>query len=180
MTGDVEANDGIEGGDATGLPHPGGIDEEPSQGAEDDHGESAEHEEQTYEDQDHDDAPPAEGDDVTEEWDADQMPSQDLTAEEHLDEGDDVLSEQHATPGEGDADPPVSETEAEAVSEHEPEAASGATTEPEARLDEVKSRHPPVRDKLDELVDVVNMLQGGPSFRSSTHLVVAGEIPDED
>jgi hypothetical protein len=181
VAGDAEANGGVETVDSTGFPHPGGVDEvQPSQEAqeaEDDHDESATHEEQAYEDQDHGDTPP-EGDDATAESDADPTRSQDLAAEDHPDTGEDVLSEQDATPGEGDAEPSVSETEAEAASEHEPEAASGATTEPEARLDEVKLRHPPVGDELE---DVVKMLQGGPSFpSSSTHVVVAGEIPDED
>jgi len=174
--GGAEANEGIEGDDATGIPHPGGIEEEqPSQEAEDDRDESAAHEEQTYEERDH--GVPPEGDDATAESDADPTRSQDLAAEDHPDTGEDVLSEQQATPGEGDAEPSVSETEAEAASEHEPDSASGATTEPEAGLDEVKSRHPPIGDDLE---DVVKILQGGPTFSSSTHLVVAGEIPDED
>jgi hypothetical protein len=172
----ADANGGIEGGDATGLPHPGGIDEEqPSQEAEDDHNESAAHEEQTYEERDH--GVLSEGDDATAESDVDPTRSQDLTAEDHPDAGDDVLSEQQATLGEGDAGPSVSDTEAEAASEHEPDSASGVTTEPEARSDEIKSRHPPIGDDLE---DVAKILQGGPSFPSSTHLAVAGEIPDED
>jgi len=170
--GDTAANGGIEAPDSTGLPHPGGVDEEqPSREVEDDRDESAEHEEQAYEERDHEDTPP-EGDDATAELDADLTRSQDLTAEDDPDAGEDVLSEQHAPPGEEDAEHSVSETEAEGVSEHEPEAASSAT-EPEARLDEVKPRH-------DDLEDVVKMLQGGLSVPSSTHLDVAGEIPDED
>jgi len=55
--------------------------------------------------------------------------------------------------------------------QHKPEA------ELEARLDEVKPRHSVVPDELE---GVVQMLQGGPSFPPSAHLVVAGEIPDED
>ena len=175
--GDIEANGPIEAPDSTGLPHPGGVDEEqPSQGLGDDRDESAEHEEQACEERDHEDTP-AEGDDPTAESDADAdlTRSQDLTAEDDPDAGEDVLSEQHAPPGEEDAEHSVSETEAEAVSEHEPEAASSAT-EPEARLDEVKLRHP----VGDDLEDVVKMLQGGLSVPSSTHLDVAGEIPDED
>lgn len=175
--GDTEANGGVEAPDSTGFSHPGGVDEEqPSQEAEGDHhDESAEYEEQTYEEHDHEDTPPG-GDDATAESDADLTRSQDLTAEDDPDAGEDVLSEEHAVPGEGDAEHSVSETEAEAVSEHEPEAASSAT-EPGSRLDEVKPRHP----VGDDLEDVVKMLQGGPSFPSlSTHLDVAGEIPDED
>jgi len=49
--------------------------------------------------------------------------------------------------------------------------------EPETRSDEVKSRHPA---EGHELEDMVNMLQGDSSFPPSTHLEVAGEIPDED
>ena len=109
------------------------------------------------------------------ESDADLTRSQDLTAEDHPDAGEDILSEQHAPPGEGDAEHSVSETEAEVVSEHEPEVAS-SPAEPEARLDEVKPRHA----VGDDLEDVVTMLQGGQSFPSSTHMDVAGEIPDED
>jgi hypothetical protein len=173
--GDAEDNEGIEG-DATGLPHPGGIEgEQPSQDAEDDRDESVAHEEHTYEERDH--GVPPEGDDATAESDADPTRSQDLTAGDHV--GEDVLSEQQATLGEGDAEHSVSETEAEAASEHKPDSASGATTEPEAGLDEVKSRHPPIAIG-DDLADMVKILQGGPIFSSSTHLVVAGEIPDED
>lgn len=176
MVGDAEASEGIEGDDATGLPHPGGIEEkEPSQEADDNRDESAAHEEQTYEEREH--GVPPEGDDATAESDADPTRSQDLTAEDHPDTGEDVLSEQQATPGEGDAEHSVSETEAEAAPEHEPDSASSATTEPEAGLDEVKLRHPPIGDDLE---DMVKILQGGPTFSSSTHLVVAGEIPDED
>jgi hypothetical protein len=163
----AEANGGTEGADATGLPHPGGVDEELSQEVEDDHEESARHEGRG-----HGDAPPEGGDAA-----ADPTGSQSQAAEEDLDAGEDVLSGQHAPPGEGDAENSISETDAEAASEHAPEASSRAT-EPEARLDEVKLRHPAVVGN--DLEDVVKMLQGGPPFPASTHLVVAGEIPDED
>jgi len=179
---DAEADGATEGADSTGLPHPGGVDEEqpsqevPSQEVEDEREESAEHEEETYEERDHGDAPP-EGDDAVAETDADSTQSQNLTAEDHLDAGEGVISEQCAPPGEGDAEHSVSETEAEAAPEHEPDEAASRATEPEARLDEVKPRQPAVDDELE---DMVNMLQGGASFPSSTNLVLAGEIPDED
>jgi hypothetical protein len=101
--------------------------------------------------------------------------SQNLTAEEHTGAGDGVLSEQSALPGEKEAENSVSETEAEAASEHEPEAIPNAA-EPKSRLDEVKPRHVAGDNELE---DMVTMLQG-PSFPASTHLDVAGEIPDEE
>ena len=100
---------------------------------------------------------------------------QNLTAEEHTGSGNGILPEQSALPGEKEAENSVSETEAEAASEREPEAVPNAA-EPEARLDEVKPRHATV---VNELEAIVTMLQG-PSFPASTHLDVAGEIPDEE
>jgi hypothetical protein len=100
---------------------------------------------------------------------------QNLTAEEHPGAGNDILPEQSALPGEKEAENSVSETEAEAASEREPEAVPN-TAEPEARLDEVKPRHATVGSELEAMV---TMLQG-PSFPVSTHLDVAGEIPDEE
>ncbi len=147
-----------------------GEEDQPSHDAEDTLDDGAAREEQNHEDA----APPANGD-GTAESDIELTRSQNLTAEEHPEAGDGVLSEQSALPGEKEAENSVSETEAEASSEHEPEAAPNAT-EPEARLDEVKPRHAAVGNELEEMV---TMLQG-PSFPASTHLDVAGEIPDEE
>jgi hypothetical protein len=174
---DAEVNGSIQVSDPVGQEHPGSVEEEqPSQEqeqeVEDDHDGNAGHEEQAYEEErGHEDSPPEA--DAMAEADADPTPSQSLTAEDKPDVGEDVLSEQPAPPGEGDAEHSVSETEAKAASDHQPEAKSM----PEGRLDEVKSRHAAVGDGLE---DVVNMLQGGHSFPPSTYLVVAGEIPDED
>ena len=100
---------------------------------------------------------------------------QNLTAEEHIGTGNGILPEQSALPGEKEAENSVSETEAEAASEREPEVVPNAA-EPKARLDEVKPRHATVNNELEA---IVTMLQG-PSFSASTHLDVAGEIPDEE
>jgi hypothetical protein len=121
-----------------------------------------------YEEHDHeDDAPPEAS--MAEESDTDPV-------QDHPDAGEAVLPEQPAPLGEGDGDHTVSETEAEASLEHERDGASSGT-EPEARSDEVKAWHPIIGNELE---DVVSLLQGGSSFPSSTHLEVAGEIPDED
>ena len=101
--------------------------------------------------------------------------SQNLTAEEYPGAGNGVLSEESVLPGEKEAENSVSETEAEAASEHEPEAVYNAA-EREARLDEVEPRHAAVGNELE---DMVTMLQGN-FFPASTHLVIAGEIPDEE
>jgi hypothetical protein len=166
--GDTEANGGFEAPDFTGVVEA----EEPLQELEDSHEESAGHDGQIYEEHDSEDAPPEAS---TAESDAD--PKLALTEEDHPDAGEAALSEQLAPLGEEDADHSVSEPEAEAALEHEPDSASSGM-EPEARLDEVKPRHPADGGELE---DVVSMLQGeGSSFPSSTHLEVAGEIPDED
>ncbi len=165
--GDTEANGGIEASDFTGVVEA----EQPLQELEGSHEESAGHDGQTYEEHDNEDAPPEAS---TAESDADPKPA--LTEEDHPDAGEAALSEQLAPLGEEDADHSVSEPEAEVALEHEPDSASSGT-EPEARLDEVKLRHPAVGGELE---DVVSMVQGGSSFPSSTHLEVAGEIPDED
>jgi hypothetical protein len=112
----------------------------------------------------------------TAELEADPVQSQNLIEGDDRDTGEAVLSGQLAPPGEEDADHTVSEPEAEVELEHEPDSASSGM-EPEARLDEVKSRHLAVGNELE---DIVNVLQGDSSFPSSTHLEVAGEIPDED
>ena len=177
---DAEANGGGDKtADSTGQEHTGAVEDE-VEGHQDG---SAGHEEQpTCEERDHEDTLPLEGD-ATSEPDADPMwQSQSQTAEaaeDHPDAGEDVSLDHHpAPPGEVDAEHSIFETEAEAVSEPEPEAASGATEPGAARLDDVKARyHATVGNGLE---DMVNMLQGGPTFPPSTHLVVAGEIPDED
>ena len=165
IAGSVEPN--AEAADSTGQEHSEAVEEEQSPQEVD---ESVGHEGQTYDEVDHEDAPPPEADDTTAKSDADPAQSQNITAEDHSDTGDDIVSEPPAPPGEGDAEHSVSETEAEAVSEHKPDAASRAT-ELEARLDEVKPRHAVVGDELEGVVK---------SFPSSVHLDVAGEIPDED
>jgi hypothetical protein len=151
--------------------------EQPPQDLEDSHDESAEHVGhvgQAYDELDTQDAPLEAP--TSESDDADPVQSQNLTEEDHRDTGEAVLSGELAPPGEEEADHTVSEPEAEAALEHEPDSASSGM-EPKARLDEVKSRHPAVGNELE---DMVNILEGGSSFQSSTHLEVAGEIPDED
>jgi hypothetical protein len=172
-----EANGGIEAADLTGVEEV----EQPAQDLEDSHDESAGHVGQVGQvDQacDEHDAQDAPLDAPRAEADADPVQLQNLTEEDHSDTGEAVLSGQLAPPGEEDVDHTVSEPEAEAAStlEHEPDSASSGM-EPEARMDEVKSRHPAVGDELE---DMVNILEGDSSFPSSTHLEVAGEIPDED
>lgn len=168
VVGDVEANADAE---TAGLAeqHQSGEEYQPSQDAEEDSLDDAvAREEQNHEDT----APPADGE-RTAESEVELAQSQDLAAEEHPEAGDGVLPEQSALPGEKEAEHPVSETEAEASSEHEPEAVPNVAG-PETRSDEVKLQH-----VGDELEDMVTMLQG-PSFPASTHLDVAGEIPDEE
>lgn len=170
--GDAEANGGIEAADFTGVVET----EQPPQDLEDSHDESAEHVGhvgQAYDEHDTQDAPLEA---PTAESDADPVQSQNLTEEDHRDTGEAGLSGQLAPPGEEEVDHTVSEPEAEAALEHEPDSASSGM-EPEARLDEVKSRHLAVGNELE---DIVNILQGDSSFPPSTHLEVAGEIPDED
>ena len=165
----AEANGGIEAADFTGV-----VDaEQPVQELEDDRDESAGHVGQAYEEHSHEGASREAS---TAESDADPVLPQGVTEEDDSDAGEAVPAEQLAPLGEGDADHTVSEPEAEVALEHEPDVASSGT-EPEATLDEVKPRHPVIGTDLE---DVVSMLQGGSSFPSSTHLEVAGEIPDED
>ena len=128
-----------------------------------------------HEDDDDDAVPPAvdDGDETAEL----ELESAQLPAEEHR--GNDVLPEQQQSvlaAGEKEAENSVSETEAEAASEHSSEVGPNAAAEPEAGLDEVKPRHATVGGDLEAMV---TMLQG-PSFPSATHLDVAGEIPDEE
>ena len=166
--------------DVTGVVDP----EQPPQDLEDSHDESAGHVGQVgqvgqaHDDHDAQDVPPLEAHRAESDADADPMQSQNSTEEDHSDTGEAVLSGQLAPPGEEDVDHTVSEPEAEAASasEHEPDSASTGM-EPEGRLDEIKSRHLVVGDELE---DMVNILEGDSSFPSSTHLEVAGEIPDED
>lgn len=170
--GDTGANGGIEAADITGAVET----EQLPQDLEDCHDESAEHVGhvgQAYEERDTQDSPPEV---PTADSDADPVQSRNLTGEEHQDTGEAVPSEQLAPPGEEDVDHTFSEPEPEPALEHEPNSASSGM-EPEARLDEVKLRHPTVGNELE---DMVNMLQGDSYFPSSTHLEVAGEIPDED
>lgn len=144
--------------------------DQPSHDVDDSLDDSAASEEPNHEDA----APPPDGDKAAEsEMESAQL--QKPTAEEHPGAGDGILPEQSALPGEKEAENSVSETEAEAASEREPEAVPNAA-EPEARLDEVKPRHATVGNELEA---IVTMLQG-PSFPASTHLDVAGEIPDEE
>jgi hypothetical protein len=166
--GDAEANGGIEAAGFTGAVET----EQPPQASEDSHDEIAGDVGQAYDEQDTRDAPLEA---PTAESEADPVQSQ-KTEEDHRDTGEAVSSGQLAPPGEEDADHTVSEPEAEAALEHEPDSASSGM-EPEARLDEIKTRHPAVGNELE---DLVNVLQGDSSFPSSTHLEVAGEIPDED
>lgn len=149
-----------------------GEEDKPSHNVEDSPDNGAAPEEQIHEDA----APPAEGDN-TAELEIESAQSQNLTAKGLPEAGDGVSSEQSALPGEKEAENSVSETEAEAASEHESEAAPNAA-EPAARLDEAKPRHATVGNG-NELEDMVTMLQG-PSLPASTHLDVAGEIPDEE
>lgn len=165
VVGDAEANTGAE---TAGLAEQQQSGEEDQPSVEDSIDDCAALEEQTHEDA----TPPADGDGTAE---IELAQSQNLTAEEHPEARNGVLPEQSALPGEKEAENSVSETEAEAASEHESEAAPNAA-EPEARLDEVKPRHATVGSELE---DIVTMLQG-PSFPASTHLDVAGEIPDEE
>ena len=152
--------------------------EQPPQDLEDNHDESAGQVTEDYDEHDNDiqDAPPEA---FSAESESDPVQLQNVAEEDHSATGEAVLSGQLAPPGEEDVDHTVSEPEAEAALEHEPgsSASSGMEAEPEARLDEIKSRHPVVGDELE---DMVNILQGDSSFPSSTHLEVAGEIPDED
>jgi hypothetical protein len=169
--GDAEANGGIEAADFTGVLEI----EQPPQDLEDSHDESAGdvgHVGQPFDEDDTRDVPLEA---PTAESDADPVQSQNLTEEDHSDTGEAVPSGQLAPPGEEEADHTVSEPEAEVALEHEPDSASSGM-EPEARLDEVKMRHPAVGNELE---DILNLLQGNSSFPSSTHLEVAGEIPDE-
>jgi hypothetical protein len=171
--GDAETNGGIEAADFTGAVEI----EQPPQDLEDSHDESAEHVGQAYDEHDAQDEP-LEAPTAESESDADPVLSQNLTEEDHRDTGEAVSSGQLA-PGEEEADHTVSsEPEAEAALEHEPEPDSASCgMEPQARLDEVKSRHSAAGNELE---DMVNLLQGDSSFPSSTHLEVAGEIPDEE
>jgi len=163
--GDAEANGGVEAADFTGDVE----EEQPRLELEDSYDESVGHGQQVSEEHDHQGTPPEA---PTKESDAGLVQSQSLT-EDHP-----VPSGQVTPPGEEDADQAVSEPEDEASLEHEPAPDSASSgMEPEARLDEVKPRHPANGNDLE---DVVNTLQGDLSFPSSTHLEVAGEIPDED
>ena len=175
--GDAETNGGIEAADFTEVVET----EQLPQDLEDSHDESAEHVGHVGEAYDEHDAQdePLEAPTAESDADADPVLSQNLTEEDHRDTGEAVSSGQLAPPGEEEADHTVSsEPEAEAALEHEPEPDSASCgMEPEARFDEVKSRHPAVGNELE---DMVNLLQGDSSFPSSTHLEVAGEIPDED
>lgn len=168
--GVAEDNGGIEAADFSRVVEA----EQPPPELEDGH---AGHVGQACEEHDHEDAP-REASTSTAESDPDPDPVQpeSLIEEDDPDAGEAVLPEELAPLGEGDVDHTVSESEAEAALEHEPDAASSGT-EPEARVDEVKPRYPAFGNELE---DVVSMLQGGSSFPSSTHLEVAGEIPDED
>jgi len=132
------------------------------------------------EEENHEDTAPLAHSDGTAESEIESTQSQNLIAEEHPNEGNGDVSEQPALPGEKEAENSVAETEAEAASEHEPsehgpEATPNAAL-PETRLDEVKARHATVGDELENMV---TMLQEH-SFPASTHLDVAGEIPDEE
>jgi hypothetical protein len=171
--GVAEANGSIQAADFTGAVEP----EQPPPELEDSHDERAGHVGQACEEHEHEDVP-REASTAESDPDPDPVQPESLIEEDHpdADAGEAVLPEQLAPLGEGDVDHTVSESEAEAALEHEPDAASSGT-EPEARLDEVKLRHPAFGNELE---DVVSMLQGGSSFPSSTHLEVAGEIPDED
>lgn len=177
----AETNGGIEAADFTGAVEI----EQLSQDLEGSHDESAElvgHVGQAYDEHDAQDEPleaPTAVSESESDADADPVLSQNLTEDDHRDTGEAVSSGQLAPAGEEEADHTVSsEPEAEAALEHEPEPDSASFgNEPEARVDEVKSRHPAVGNELE---DMVNLLQGDSSFPSSTHLEVAGEIPDED
>lgn len=166
---DVDANNDAES-PGSAEQQPSGEEDQPSHDVEDSLDDGAASEEQN-----HEDAVPPVGGYGTAESEMESSQSQDLTAEEHPGAGDGVLPEQFALLGEKEAENSVSEAEAEASSEHESEAVPNAA-EPEARLDEVKPRNAAVGNDLE---DIVTMLQG-PSFPASTHLYVAGEIPDEE
>jgi hypothetical protein len=171
-------------GAAEGEPHAGTLEDDPAEqehsgaGEEDQalqevvgtHDESAAQDEQAYELRSPEETP-AEGD-ATGEPDVDMLRSQSPTAEDAAN-----AVAPAALPGEKEAEPSFSETEAEAAPpEHEAETPPKATV-PEARMDDVKPPHTAVSNELESMV---NMLQGGPPFPSSTHLDVAGEIPDEE
>lgn len=170
-TGDGEVNGGIEAADFTGILEI----EQPPQHLEDSHDDAGdvEHVGQPYDEHDSRDVPLEAS--TAESDGADPVLSQNLTEEDHSDTGEAVPSGQLAPPGEEEVDHTVSEPEAEVALEHEPDSASSGI-EPEARLDEVKMRHPAAGNELE---DIVNLLQGESSFPASTHLEVAGEIPDE-
>jgi hypothetical protein len=148
-----------------------GEEDQALQEVESSHDESVAHDEQAYELQSPEETP-AEGD-ATGEPDADTLQSQSPTAEDPA-----KTVAPAALPGEKEAEHSFSETGgAEAAPpEHEAEIPPKAT-EPEARMDDVKPQHTAVSNELESMV---NMLQGGPPFPPSTHLDVAGEIPDEE
>jgi hypothetical protein len=185
---EMEMEGAAEGEPHTGTLEAGSVEQEYSgageegqtlQEVEGSHDESAAHDEQAYEQRSHEERP-AEGD-ATGEPDADTLHSQSPTAEDPAKVGEDVLAAtQAALPGgEKEAEHSFSGTGAEAeaaLPEHEAETPPKAT-EPEARMDDVKPQHPAVSNELESMV---NMLQVGPPFPSSTHLDVAGEIPDEE
>jgi hypothetical protein len=165
----TDAEEHAEEPDLVGQEHPGAGEVEE---VEDSHNESATHDD------------PLPQDDPTTEPDTDTLQSQSQTAEDiaGAEENDqsDQAADQAALPGESEAEISVPETEAEAAPEHEAESETETAPEPEAaRLDEVKPRQSTVSNELESMV---NMLEGGPpSFRPpSTHLDVAGEIPDEE
>jgi hypothetical protein len=170
--GDADTNGGIEAADFTGAVE---IEQTPQE-LEDSHDEIAVHVGHVGQACDEYDTQDAPLEAPIAESDGDPVQSQNLTEKDHSDTGEAVRSGQLSPPGEEEGDHTVSEPEAEAALEHEPDSAPSGM-EPEARLDEVKSRHPAVGNELE---DIVNILQGGSSFPSSTHLEVAGEIPDED
>jgi hypothetical protein len=126
----------------------------------------------------HDDPPPQ--DDGTAEPGTDTLQSHSQTAEDLAGAEESDQSEQVARPGEKEAEISVPETEAEASPEYEAETAPKSTEPEAARLDEDKPQHSTTVSN--ELESMVNMLQGGPPSlpSSSTHLDVAGEIPDEE
>jgi hypothetical protein len=170
--GDAKANGGVEAADFAGVVET----EQPPQDLEGSQDENAAHVGHVGQACDEHDTQNAPLEAPTSESDADPVQSQNLTEEDHRDTGEADLSGQLAPPGEEDADHTVSEPEAEAALDHESESVLSGV-EPETRPDEVKSRHPAVGNELEDMVD---MLQGESSFPSSTHLEVAGEIPDED
>ena len=163
--GELEQNTGTEAVDPAVQEHPGVGEEDLAPQEEISENGAAAHEEPepAHEVPDHEEAPPQ--GDAAAEPDADPSQSQNQAAGDHAEAGQDGPSEQASLPGEKEAEHHVSETEAEATPEHE------------ARLDEVKRRHP---TDSNELESIMNMLEGHPPFPSSTHLDVAGEIPDEE